>query len=249
MKRSKQIATLLLAGVAVATLAACGDEEEIKQGEAKVFVGLEQCLKELPSETCLEALTVAKANHEASAPKYHSLADCEAVHGAAACRPPSTPPSTPGAASEAAPGGDWFMPALMGFMVGRTVDNLFESRPIYRDSRGWAYSGTTPMGFDFDTRQRCANPRYRDDHRPECGAGGRVGSNGVFIHSYAGGSYGYSGGGYAGSTSSPSSSVARVPQSPSTLSARPVPSARIAAPVSRGGFGSMASAHGASSGG
>ena len=119
----------------------------------------------------------------------------------------------------------------------------------HRDSRGWAYRGTTPMGFDFDTRQRCANPRYRDDHRPECGAGGRVGSNGVFIHSYAGGSYGYSGGGYAGSTSSPSSSVARVPQSPSTLSARPVPSARIAAPVSRGGFGSMASAHGASSGG
>ena len=72
----------------------------------------------------------------ASVPRFDTLEACEAEHGEGACAAP-----TDEQAQAAGGGGGWFMPAMMGYMVGSMLANTSRGRsfervyqePVYRN--------------------------------------------------------------------------------------------------------------------
>lgn len=123
MKRSRRIANLALGGVCLIALSACDETPP------KVHANAEACAAATgDAETCKKAEEEARANHLSKAPRFKSFEECEAQFGFGKCgevREPS--------------GGGWIMPALAGFMMGRSFGGM-SARPVYTDSRGFAYS-------------------------------------------------------------------------------------------------------------
>lgn len=228
------IGALLLVLVAGMIWAAKPSEQRIK-----IYRSVEACRVEEAAEECAKAFAGAEQEHEKSAPHFGSREFCEAQYGSCAAMHDST--------------GNWFIPAMMGFMVGHALGTggaaSVVSQPVYVDRRGTAYSGESPIG---SYRSRCAvNP---DD--PYCRGGGGSGSGGGFVYASSG----------SAARSSSSSSVwssksytvesvhttvmrggfgSSASSAPSTsMGAMSVPSATSSSSVARGGFGSTASAHG-----
>jgi uncharacterized protein YgiB involved in biofilm formation len=111
----------LALGVAVATLAGCGSQEEVK-----VVSSVEECATqtELNLEECEAAYQKAQDEAERTGPKYTSRAQCEAEFGYGQCGPSR--------------GGGVFMPMMTGFMIGRMLSgNNYGSvyNPVYRYNR------------------------------------------------------------------------------------------------------------------
>jgi len=149
--------------------------------------------------------------------------------------------------------GDWFVPAMAGFMLGHALGTggmaSVVARPVYIDRRGTAYSGASAVG---SYRSRCAV--YPDD--PYCRGSGGSGSGGGFV-------YASSGGGGSSSSSSVWSSKSYAVESVrttvmrggfgSSASSAPSSSTSVASAanatsssgVARGGFGASAAAHAA----
>jgi uncharacterized protein YgiB involved in biofilm formation len=169
----------------------------------KTYSSVEECRAEQPSEDCARAFAVAEQQHANSAPRFASRQACEAQYVACGALPG---------------GGDWFIPTMVGFMVGHAIGaggaTSVVSQPVYVDRNLMAYSGTTLLG---SYRSRCAvNP---DD--PSCRAGGSGGSGG-FVYASSG-----RGGGSSSSSSVWSSKSYRVEE--------------VRTSVMRGGFGRSAS--------
>jgi uncharacterized protein YgiB involved in biofilm formation len=205
----------------------------------KVYSSVEACRAEQPAEDCANAFAAAEQEHANTAPRFVSREFCEAQYGGCAALHDGT--------------GDWFIPAMAGFMLGHALGTgsvaSVVSQPAYVDRGGGAYTGTTALG---SYRSRCAV----DPDDPYCRGGGGSGSGGGFVYASSGGGRGSSSlsvwssksytvesvrttvmrGGFGSSASSAPSSSSRVASAPSATSS---------SSVTRGGFGQMASFHSA----
>ena len=102
MKRWK-FASAAMMSVSMIALSAC----EEPQVDASVFESLQQCKNDptVPFDQCEAAFKEAKDQHAAVAPKFASLADCQADFGADKCEE---------APYRTSSGGSVFMPLMMG---------------------------------------------------------------------------------------------------------------------------------------
>lgn len=157
--------TLLLASVAALALAACDDSIT---GKSEFVRDEAQCASTDNPSACRQALMDARREHARTAPAFATRESCEAAFGAANCEAaPGTPTPAQIAAAQtheatqgqAQPqqvqqaGGGFFMPLLMGYMMGRMAGGAMAAQPMYRDTNNRAYTGAgaRPMGR-FDDR-------------------------------------------------------------------------------------------------
>jgi uncharacterized protein YgiB involved in biofilm formation len=118
MKKSRSIRLVLLGGAGVA-LAACG--EDPLPTDAKFFTDASECSAIHSEATCREAETAAKQKLETEAPRYSRKEECEAEFGPGNCETRQT-----------AGGGSFFMPLLMGYMMGNMLGGNRFSQPVFR---------------------------------------------------------------------------------------------------------------------
>jgi uncharacterized protein YgiB involved in biofilm formation len=121
-RRAKAITLTMLAGTAV-VLAGClpDDEPQAMASEA-------ECVEKTGDvEACKAAAEQARKQHEAEAPKFSSVAECEAKFGPGHCN-----------TVVQSGGGSAVMPAMMGFMMGRMLSSdgsrVYTTQPHYGGS-------------------------------------------------------------------------------------------------------------------
>lgn len=124
MKRSRSIELVLMGGVPL-LLAGC-HHEHAGADTPLMYEDVPQCIAagEVPPETCeenYERSLLAQQN----APRYTTLAECEAEYGDSRCR--SVEPSHPGEHG-------WFVPMAAGFLIARALDHGH----YYGYGSGWA---------------------------------------------------------------------------------------------------------------
>ena len=121
MKRSRSL-KLALMSASVLTLSACDNAEDVA-----IFENLEQCVSQdgFSREACETNMETAQKEHVRVAPKYNSVADCEADFGAAKCEI---------APQQTSSGGSIFMPLMMGYMMGSMLSgpSRVATQPLYR---------------------------------------------------------------------------------------------------------------------
>lgn len=158
---------MLLGSVGALALGACDGEPEIGANE---FIRDEaQCRDQADPAACREALAEARARHQSTAPAFNSREACEAKFGVENCAPAQQRPTgeqiaagegkvatdvaaaRPEGQQTAQAGGGWFLPLMMGYMMGRTMGGGVAAQPVWRDASNRAYSGTRPLGR-FDDR-------------------------------------------------------------------------------------------------
>lgn len=112
MKRSRRIKLTML-GASAIVLTAC--EERV---ETQVYETVEQCLANVEEhpDDCRRDFESARATHVETAPRYTSQADCEAEFGDGRCEA-----GPAGQQTEAGQGGSFFMPVMMGYMLGNAL--------------------------------------------------------------------------------------------------------------------------------
>ena len=208
--RSLRWTLLLCAGLLMVFIAGMIWASKPGEQRIKIYKSVEPCRAEQPAEGCAKAFASAEEEHEKSAPRFASRELCEVQYGSCAALHDGT--------------GDWFVPAMVGFMFGHALGTSgvasVVSQPVYVDRSGTAYSGASPIG---SYRSRCAiNP---DDLY--CRGGGS-GSGGGFVYASSG----------SGARSSSSSSV---------WTSKSYPVEEVRTSVMRGGFGSSASSASTSS--
>jgi len=138
MKRSKFVG-LALMGSAPFMLSACGEPP----AEAVTYSSVEQCVKDgvLPAETCRTEYQRAAQEHQQVAPRFVSQQACEAQFGPEGCYAVHRPGF-----------GDYFMPAMAGFMVANLLNQPRDRDPAYY---GGGYAGgyrTQPLYKNRDDR-------------------------------------------------------------------------------------------------
>lgn len=127
MKKSKSIRLALLGSTGFA-LVAC---DEAPPTDARFYANVDECRAIHGKASCEQAFTQSEATHAAEAPQFNRKEECEAEFGAGNCETKTA--STSGGGM-----GSFFMPAMMGYMMG----NAF-SQPVYR---GPDNSATTRSG-------------------------------------------------------------------------------------------------------
>ena len=218
---------------------------KVRDQRIKIYSSVDTCQVEQSAEDCAKGFAAAEDRStrrphralRAALLARRSIGSCAALHDGT---------------------GDWFVPAMVGFMLGHALGTggvaSIVSQPVYVDRGGTAYSGASLIG---SYRSRCAvNP---DD--PYCRGGGGFGSGGGFVYASSGG-----GGGPSSSSSVWSSKSYTVEpvrttvmrggfgssasSAPSSFSSRvaSAPSASSSASVARGGFGATAAAYGSGGG-
>ena len=140
-KRSARL-SLAMMGASAFGLTACGQPPQEEQitgvdfDQPRSFQSVEECVAEnvYTRSACEDA-------YEASleeVPRFNTLEACEAEHGEGACTAPTEEQAQ---AATGNTGGSWFMPAMMGYMVGSMMSNTNRGRsfervyqePIYRN--------------------------------------------------------------------------------------------------------------------
>lgn len=144
MKKSRYVASILRgASVAVLVLpiAACdpnkpSTEQSVGEQDVKIYSSTEACAADADPATCEAARTQALAEHREKAPRYASAEQCRTENKE--CEEVRT-----------SSGGSYFMPMMMGFMMGRMLGGGgygFGSRPVYTDSQGYANTTGRRLG-------------------------------------------------------------------------------------------------------
>ena len=146
MKRSRSIRLALLGTAGLMSLTACEQADDpLKTGE--FFANAQACEAAQNPQECKASYAQAQEEHVKTAPKFTSREQCEAEFGAANCV--QTPgQAAPGQTAQAG-GGSWFMPAMLGFMMGRMMGGgmgAMGAAPVYRDANNTAYTGRQPLG-------------------------------------------------------------------------------------------------------
>ena len=125
MRRRNFISAAMMS-VSVIALSAC---EEPKV-DASVYETLQQCKNNptVSGDQCEASFKEARDQHAAVAPKYSSLADCQADFGAEKCEQ---------APYRTSSGGSVFMPLMMGYMMGSMIGGRrsMVSQPLYRSAQ------------------------------------------------------------------------------------------------------------------
>lgn len=133
MKRSRSIRLVLLGGAGF-TLAACGDDGPPE--DARYFSSVADCAAVYDTATCEAVQAEAEQKFASEAPQFTRKEECEAEFGAGNCE-----------TQQASSGGGFFMPMLMGYMMGNALSggNRF-AQPVYRGANG---SAVMPSGGKF----------------------------------------------------------------------------------------------------
>lgn len=149
MKRSRSIRLVLLGSAGGFMLSACEDPIDAAT-KGQLFTDAQACESAFDQKECLEAYQRAETAHLETAPKFTSREECEAEFGVANCTPGPRQEAAEGAAegqtAQAGSGGSWFMPAMMGFMMGRMMGGGMAAAPVYRDTQNTAYTGNRNIG-------------------------------------------------------------------------------------------------------
>ncbi|MBK3804042.1 DUF1190 domain-containing protein [Azospirillum brasilense] len=164
MKRSRTVAALLLGGISP-ILVACGEDNP---DAVTVYPSVEACTAEKAASDCTAAFAAARDEHQASAPRFASREACEAEMGDGACTPTNE--------NQGTSAGNVFVPALVGFMIGRSLTGS-HAQPVYFDRQGYARSGNTQIG------RIPVMPARQDDSRQTSSGSGSVGSFGSYYRS------------------------------------------------------------------
>jgi uncharacterized protein YgiB involved in biofilm formation len=123
MKRSRSVKLVLMSAVPV-MLTACGDDAR----EPVIYQSVDSCVQagEMSAAECNQRFNEAWSEHQQTAPRFTSREECARQYSAEQCQE-----------TRAANGGSFFMPALMGFMVGRALNNFgaprLDQRNLQRD--------------------------------------------------------------------------------------------------------------------
>ena len=159
MRRSRRVATLLVGTATLLVLTAC---EEDPASDAKLYSDLEACKVENTPEECDKAFEAAKAFHAEQTTKYKSQAECEDLFGQGRCEQVTA--SGNAVSGQATPGqsastGSFFMPAIMGFMLGRSMSGFGPSAgyPVYSDRQGYVFAGRQQLGTCYPP-ENCPRP-------------------------------------------------------------------------------------------
>ena len=167
MKRSRTVAALLLGGISP-VLFACGEDGP---DEATVYPSVEACSAEMAAGDCRAAFAAAGEEHRANAPRFASREACEAEMGEGACTPAGDGGGSGQGSSQGSSMGNVFVPALVGFMIGRSLTGS-HAQPVYFDRQGYARSGSSRIA------QVPLPPQRRDEIR--AGSGGAASSSGSY---------------------------------------------------------------------
>lgn len=152
MKHSRNIRLVLLASIAaISTLPGCNEEDKPQDGQS-IFETVQQC-QDTGSSQCDDQFARALSNHVATGPRYANEQSC-LERGHDRCMSMGSGLGT-----------DIWLPAMVGFMVGRSLDS---ARPVYL--QGYANPQTD---------------RERQDRQVVAGGSNRSGSSPVFVGSYA----------------------------------------------------------------
>lgn len=118
MKRSRRVVLTTLGVAGAAATAGCS-WASAEEADAFPYASVAECqaANEVPDAECQTAWNQAQANHEQAAPRFESQQLCEEQFGAGQCQ------------QRVAGTGNYWMPLLAGFMVGRMLDR---SQPYYR---------------------------------------------------------------------------------------------------------------------
>jgi uncharacterized protein YgiB involved in biofilm formation len=118
MKKSRSVRLALLGGASMA-LAACGDDAPPK--DATFYSDVQACAAVYGEEACQDAKAASEKISDEEAPRFARKEECEAEFGAGNCESRQT-----------TSGGGFFMPLMMGYMVGNMLGNNRFNQPVYR---------------------------------------------------------------------------------------------------------------------
>lgn len=124
MKKSRSIRLVLLGG-ATMMLAACGDDDELPK-DARFFSDVKDCSAVHGEATCLDAKTQSEKDYLAQAPRFSRKEECEKEFGAGNCETRET------GGNASAGGAGFFMPMMMGYMLGNMMGSNRFNAPVYR---------------------------------------------------------------------------------------------------------------------
>lgn len=99
------------------------------QETAQIYTNVEECVTQYPDQPqlCEQVFGSAQMDHLATAPRFVDQASCEDEFGPEACQ--QAPEGDQGNAQ----GGSWFMPMMMGYMMGNMLSGNRSPRyaPVY----------------------------------------------------------------------------------------------------------------------
>jgi uncharacterized protein YgiB involved in biofilm formation len=152
MKKSQSIRLVLLGSASVA-LAACDDGGVPK--DARFYPTVNECIADLGAKPCEDAKAAAEKTQAAEAPRFSQKQQCEQEFGAGNCE-----------SRQEAGGGSFFMPLMMGYMIGNMLGGNRFSQPVYRgpDNTAMMPSGGRLMNvgrFDNFGAGAGARPAFR----------------------------------------------------------------------------------------
>ena len=102
------------------------------------------------ADTCCASSEHQQSNQ--SAPTFTSREACEQQFGAGNCMEPEKVADGQQPQTQNQAGGSFFMPLMMGYLMGRTFGGGYAAQPVYRDATNTAYAGSRPIGsFDRAT--------------------------------------------------------------------------------------------------
>jgi uncharacterized protein YgiB involved in biofilm formation len=146
MKRSKDIRrprfrkSLPVATTLSVSVGLSGCSPPPQQEEAGIYRNAAECEQVYPDrvEQCEQVFNSAQMDHLATAPRFDGLAQCEADFGAGNCEPAPenrVAEEQPNEPSQAGFGGGWFMPMMMGYMMGNMIGGRsLRQTPVYSSS-------------------------------------------------------------------------------------------------------------------
>jgi len=129
---------------AVALLSACDDHPRVAQAgvpqgqqQQTVYRNLDACLAQAKDmdgvQACRDGYAQAMEKM-AEAPKFQTQATCEDVYGQGACVPRGSVVHEDG-------GGGWFIPYMMGYMIGGGFGRSTAYYPVFVDRGGTTFAG------------------------------------------------------------------------------------------------------------
>jgi uncharacterized protein YgiB involved in biofilm formation len=118
MKKSRSVRLVLL-GSASAALAACDDGGALPTN-AQFYPTVSECIADHGATACEDAKTVADRTQAVEAPRFNQREQCEQEYGVGNCE------------TRQAAGGSFFMPMMMGYMMGNMMGGSRFSQPVYR---------------------------------------------------------------------------------------------------------------------
>jgi uncharacterized protein YgiB involved in biofilm formation len=101
----------------------------------RLYSDVQSCQADYSLIDCQRAMGGAQLQHDATAPHYTTLADCEALYGPGDCVPRGDA------------GGGFFIPLMTGFLIGQALGATQPYyQPVYVNRQGYAYAGGTVIG-------------------------------------------------------------------------------------------------------